>query len=145
MLQKIWRPVEFAGSRIDGCPSRCAPESRLKERLFAGKSASVAEAVKVSRLPSSTLLLPIVASSGAWLISPTVMLMVSKSSRPGVPSSVTRTVTECTAGPCVSVGVQLNCPVVGSMVAPAGALGVEAEGKVVCGKVSIGRRGRKSE
>ena len=36
-----------------------APVSRLKERLFAGKSASVAEAAKVIRLPSSTLLLPI--------------------------------------------------------------------------------------
>ena len=44
-----------------------APESRLKERLFAGKSGSVAEAVKVSRLPSSNAYAPIAASTGAMV------------------------------------------------------------------------------
>ena len=53
----------------------------------------MAVAVKVSRLPSLTDLLPIAASTGATLTSFTVMLIVSKSLSAGEPLSVTRTVT----------------------------------------------------
>ena len=50
----------------------------------------------------------------------TVMVMVSLSLRFGVPSSVTSMVTLYVPGPCASVGVQVNRPVAGSMLAPAG-------------------------
>ena len=70
-----------------------APASRLNVFVLAGRSASVAVAVNVSRLPSLTDLLPIAASTGATLTSLTVMLIVSKSLSAGEPLSVTRTVT----------------------------------------------------
>ena len=60
---------------------------------FAGMSVSVAVAVNVSSVCSSTLWLPIAASTGATFTSLTVIVIVSASSRAGVPSSVTRTVT----------------------------------------------------
>ena len=53
----------------------------------------MAVAVKVSKLPSLTVLLPIAASTGATLTSLTVMVIVSKSLSAGEPLSVTRTVT----------------------------------------------------
>ena len=98
-----------------------APESKLNVRLLAGRSASLAVAVKLSSTPSSTVWLPIGSSTGATLSSPTVMVIVSESSSAGVPSSVTRTVTSNVPGPSASLGVQLNAPVVGSIAAPVGA------------------------
>ena len=41
----------------------------------------------------------------------------------GEPLSVTPTMMRAVPGPCASVGVQVNTPVTGSMVAPAGAPG----------------------
>ena len=76
-----------------------APASRLNVSVLAGTSASVAEAVNVSRLPSFTDLFPSEASSGATFTSPTVTSIVSKSSRLGVPLSVTRTVMLYVPGP----------------------------------------------
>ena len=73
------RPAEQTGSWIDRRSGRHAPASRLKDRVLAGRSPSVAAAVNVSKLPSLTFLLPIAASTGAWFTSPTVMLKVSKS------------------------------------------------------------------
>ena len=97
-----------------------APASRLKDSVFAGASGSVAVAVNDSNAPSSTILSPIAASTGAWLTSFTVIMMASKSDSAGVPSSVTRTVTGYGPGPCASVGVQVKTPAV-VMDAPAGA------------------------
>ena len=58
---------------------------------------------------------------GATLTSFTVICIVSESSSVGVPSSVTRIVTGNTPGPSDSVGVHENTPVLGSIVASAGA------------------------
>ena len=88
---------------------------------MAGRSASVAVAVNVSRLPSLTVLFPIAASTGATLTSLTVMLIVSESLSAGEPLSVTRTVTLYVPGPWLSVGVQVKTPVVALIAAPAGA------------------------
>ena len=84
-------------------------------------SGSVALAVNVSKLPWSTDLLPIADSTGGWFTSSTVISIGSEALRFGVPSSVTITVTGYLPGPCASVGVQRNTPVIASMLAPAGA------------------------
>ena len=67
--------------------------ARLNVNALAGASESLAVAVKVNWLPSFTDWSPMRASTGAALISPTVIVIVSKASRAGLPSSVTRTVT----------------------------------------------------
>ncbi len=61
-----------------------------------------------------------VSSTGAALASVTVIVMVSRSLKAGLPLSVTTTSKVNVLGPCASVGVQLNRPVVGLMLAPAG-------------------------
>src|SRR5882672_966097 len=67
-----------------------APGSRLKVRLCAGRSGSVAVAVKVRFEPAVTVLLPMVASTGGRFTSLTVMVMISKALVTGEPLSVTR-------------------------------------------------------
>src|SRR5258706_11609986 len=76
-----------------------APESRLKVREFAGRSASFAVLVKVSKLPSLIVLLAIGAKVGAALASVTPMVMVSATVAGGIPLSVTRMVTGLVLGP----------------------------------------------
>ncbi len=51
-------------------------------RVLAGRSLSVALAVKLSRLPSTTFLLRMAASTGAWLASVTETVKVSLSLPP---------------------------------------------------------------
>src|SRR5205814_9082209 len=73
------------------------------------------------------------ASTGATLTSLTVMVNVSSSKRLGEPLSVTRTVTGKLPGPWASVGVQGKTPVVGWMLAPAGAP-IKVEVRVLAGR-----------
>src|SRR5262245_31366322 len=94
---------------------------RLKVRVLAGRSASVAVAVKLSVLPSSVVRAPMAARTGARLTSFTVTVIVSSANRLGLPSSVTRTLKVKEPGPSASDGVQLKAPLVGWIVAPDGA------------------------
>ena len=71
----------------------------------------MALAVKLNVEPSFTAWLPIAASTGARLVSPTVIVKVSLSVRLPVPLSVTVIVTEGARPPCASLGVQLKAPV----------------------------------
>ena len=71
--------------------------------------------------------------AGETLGSFTVMENVSESLRLGEPSSVTVTVTEKTPGPWDSLGVQLNRPVNGSMLAPLGAPGSKLKVNTLAG------------
>ena len=98
-----------------------APASRLNVSVLSGRSVSLAVAANVNSTPSSTAWSPIGSSTGARFTSLTAIVIVSKSSKAGVPLSVTRTVTLNVPGPSASVGVQLKTPVCGSIVAPAGA------------------------
>ncbi len=100
-----------------------APASRLKVKLFAGRSGSLAVAVKVSAVPSSTVLSPMAARTGDALTSFTVTVIVSESLNAGEPLSVTRTVIVNEPGPCASVGVHVKTPVLGLIDAPDGAPG----------------------
>jgi hypothetical protein len=65
--------------------------SRLNVNVCAGKSVSVADAVKVTRLASGVVMFAMGASTGGTFTSLTVIEMVSRSSRLGVPLSVTTT------------------------------------------------------
>ncbi len=69
-----------------------APASREKRSAFAGRSASVARAVKVSSLPAPPVFGPMKASTGATFTSLTVTVKVFASAKAGAPLSVTRTV-----------------------------------------------------
>ena len=92
---------------------------RLKVKVWAGRSASLAPALKESGRVSLTFLIPIAAKTGATLTSDTVTVMASQVSR--VPSEI-QTEKGYTPGPCASVGVQLNMPLLDPMEAPPGAL-----------------------
>ena len=81
----------------------------------------MALAVNVRSRPSTTVLFPIDASTGALLLSVTVTMIVSKALRAGEPLSATRTVMELVLGPWASVGVQVKRPEFGLMEAPVGA------------------------
>ena len=74
--------------------------------------------MKVSRLPSLTVLLPIAASTGATLTSLTVIVKVSKSVSAGRAVVGDRDGDVVRARPWASVGVQLKTPVVASIVSP---------------------------
>src|SRR5262245_54545677 len=74
------------------------------------------------------------ASVGASFTSLTVTWNVFVSLRLGVPLSVTRTVMLYTPGPWASVGVQVKAPVLGLMLAPAGASAWRLEVGVVAGR-----------
>ena len=71
-----------------------APESSEKLSTLAGRSASVALAVSCSSEPSFTLWSAITPSAGAEFTSATWIVNVRLTLSAGVPSSVTRTVTE---------------------------------------------------
>src|SRR5438067_1231799 len=111
-----------------------APGPTLKESVFAGISGSVALAVNVSSVPSFTVWLGIAASVGAELTSVTRIVIVRLSLWGGAPLSVTRTVTRLIEGPCASAGVQVNTPVFGSIIAPAGAPGSRLKLRVSFGR-----------
>ncbi len=87
---------------------------------MAGTSLSLPTAVKLSTWPAVTVCAAIGSSVGAWFTSPTVTVIVSRSLNEGLPLSVTTTSKVNGPGPCASVGVQVNAPVVGLMLAPAG-------------------------
>ena len=87
---------------------------RLKVSPCAGKSESLAVAENDSNAPSFTVRLPTAPSTGALFASFTVIENDSVSANgAGRPLSTTRIVTGYTPGPCPSVGVQENNPVVG--------------------------------
>ena len=71
--------------------------------------------------PSVTIWFAIAARTGAVLPSLTVTVNDCESSSGAAPLSVTRTVIEYTPGLSASVVVHVNWPVVGPMLAPAGA------------------------
>ena len=96
------------------------PPTRLNASPFGGRSASVAVAVNVSRASSFTVLFPIAARTGATFTSLTVILTMVSPESTGVPLSVATTLKVYVPGPCTSVGVQVNSPVLELMPAPAG-------------------------
>jgi len=98
------------------------PSCRLKVKVFAGISSSVAVAVKVKGTNSSMFLFPITPSTGATLTSFTVTVICSSSQSTGEPLSQTLTLKVYSPGPWASVGVQLKRPLVELIDAPVGAL-----------------------
>ena len=103
-------------------------------RVWAGRSASVAVAVKVRLLVAVTDWLASVLSDGAVLGGAvTVMDTVWVAERAGEPLSVTRTLTE-KLPVWVRVGVQEKTPVVGLMEAPVGAPASRLKVKVWAGR-----------
>src|SRR5438093_1012151 len=74
------------------------------------------------------------ASTGATFTSLTTTVNVFASLNAGEPLSVTRTVTALVLGPCASVGVQVNTPLVALMLAPAGAPGSRLKVRVLAGR-----------
>src|SRR4051812_9171120 len=98
-----------------------APGAKENTSVLAGRSESVALAVNVRVLPSSTVLSGIDASEGAEFVSFTTTVKVCVALRLGVPSSNTRTTIVFVAGPCASVGVHVNAPETGSRLVRSGA------------------------
>src|SRR5881394_1487746 len=92
----------------------------MKVSVLAGRSASVAALVSTKVLSSSILWLVGTFNTGALLTSPTMTVKLLVALRAGTPLSVTFTVIRLVLGPCASVGVQVNTPVLVSMVIPAG-------------------------
>ncbi len=70
-----------------------APASSDQDSVLAGTSTSVAVTVKVRAVSSSTVRLPVLVTTGAVFTSFTVIVIVTASSRAGVPLSVARIVT----------------------------------------------------
>src|SRR3989304_26239 len=101
-----------------------APGPREKVRVLTGMSESDAPAVKVKRMPSSTVFGPMVSSTGAAFTSFTVMVMVSESMRTW---SDTTMVTWKLPGPRDSEGTHVNSPVTESILAPMGSLSNTSE------------------
>src|SRR5262245_1247749 len=97
-----------------------APASSEYVNALACTSASVAVTVNDNVAPSLTVWFATAASAGAIFTSLTITVKVRVSLSGGTPSSVTCTVNVLVLGPCASVGVQVNRPVVGLMLAPAG-------------------------
>src|SRR5437899_12356458 len=75
-----------------------------------------------------------VVSTGGRFTSLTMPVIVSAPLSGGAPLSVTRMVIELVLGPWVSPGVEVNWPLAGSVLAPAGGPGASGEGRVVAGK-----------
>src|SRR6266704_3227980 len=96
------------------------PGSRVNVNELAGMSASVAMAVKASRLPSFTVLSLIGTKTGALFTSLTMTVKLLVSLSGGLPLSVTRTLMTLVLGPCASLGVQVSTPVAESSVMPLG-------------------------
>src|SRR6266542_2318770 len=96
-------------------------DTRLKVRVFAGRSASLAEFVTVS-VPSSVTVWSVgTVSTGALFDSVTTTVKLLASLVGGAPLSVTRTVIKLVLGPCASVGVQVSTPLIEFKFTPAGA------------------------
>ena len=95
--------------------------SKLKLSTFAGTSTSSAVMVNVSVLSSLIVLSKIGSSTGALFTSFTTTVKLFAALKLGDPLSLTRTLIVFVLGPCVSLGVQVNIPVAGLMLAPAGA------------------------
>src|ERR1043166_9332058 len=64
----------------------------------------------------------------------TVTVKLCAALRGGEPSSVTRTVMRLVLGPCASVGLQVNTPLVGWIRAPAGAPGSRLNVSALAGR-----------
>src|SRR5438046_7587220 len=100
-----------------------ASGSRPKVRVLAGRSGSVTVFVTTNVLSSLIIWSAGTVSTGARFTSVTTTVKLRESLEGGEPSSVTRTVIKFVLGPCASVGVQVNRPLVALMLAPAGAPG----------------------
>src|SRR5262245_60642971 len=103
--------------------SRLAPvgaESKLNVSVLAGTSTSSAVIVNVSVLSSLIVLSKIGSNTGALVTSFTVTAKLFVSLRDGMALSVGLTVSVALPGPCTSLGVQVNTPLLGLMLAPAG-------------------------
>src|SRR5712691_7142524 len=111
-----------------------APGSKLKVRVLAGRSGSSALFVTTNVLSSLILWSAGTVSTGARFTSVTTTVRLWASLNGGVPSSVTRTVIKFVLGPCASVGVQVKTPLVGLMLAPAGAPGSKLKVRVLGGR-----------
>src|SRR5437867_12737451 len=85
-----------------------APGSRLKVRVLAGRSGSVAVFVTTNVLSSLIIWSAGTVNSGARFTSVTTTVKLRASLEGGEPSSVTRTVIRFVLGPCASVGVQVK-------------------------------------
>ncbi len=107
--------------------------TKLKVRLLAGRSESLPETVTARGLPSSTDRSLRGANTGALLPSVTVTVKVWAPDSGGEPLSVTRTGMVTVAGPCASVGVHVNTPVAGLMLAPDGAPASRLKASVFAG------------
>ncbi len=96
-----------------------APPAGGSRSAIAGTSVPTAP-TGVSGLSTWPIGTELRSNTGAALASLTVTVSVSRSESVGLPLSVTTTSNVNVPGPCDSVGVQLNRPVVGSILAPAG-------------------------
>src|SRR5580765_5164420 len=110
-----------------------APGSKLKFSVLAGRFASVAVFVTTNVLNSLIIWSAGTVSRGAWFTSATTTMKLRVSLEGGEPSSVTRTVIRLVLGPCASVGVQENTPLVGLMLARAGPPGSKLKVSVLAG------------
>src|SRR5207237_630670 len=106
---------------------------RLNANVLAGRSGSVAAAVKVSRVPSLTVRLPIDDSVGDKFTSLTTRVTDWVALIGGVPLSVTITRNELVLGPWASVGVQVKTPLGELMLAPTGAPGSRLNARILVG------------
>src|SRR3989442_15189366 len=111
-----------------------APGSRLKVRMLAGRSGSVAVFVTTNVLSSLIIWSAGTVRTGARFTSVTTTVKLRASLEGGEPSSVTRTVIRFVLGPCASVGVQVNRPFVELMLAPSGAPGSKLNVRLLAGR-----------
>src|SRR5262245_66199224 len=95
-------------------------DTRLNVSVLAGRSGSVALAVRVKGLPSLAGWFAMGVSTGGLFTSLTVTMKLLVSLSFGEPLSVTRTRIVYVPGPCSSAGTQLNARLTGLMVAPSG-------------------------
>src|SRR5438876_267626 len=96
-------------------------DTRLKVKVLAGRSASIAVFVAVSVLSSVTVCAAGTVSTGAVFTSLTITVKLLVSLDGDAPLSVTRTVIRLVLGPWASVGVQVSTPVLGFRFTPSGA------------------------
>src|SRR5437867_331493 len=97
------------------------PDTKLKVSVLAGRSGSVAVLVTTSVLDSLIVWLVATVRTGALFGPDTITVKLLLSLRGGEPLSVTWTVIRLVLGPCASAGVQVNTPLLGSRLTPAGA------------------------
>src|SRR5947208_2024653 len=111
-----------------------APGSKLKVRVLAGRSGSVAVFVSTKVFSSSIIWSAGTVSTGARFTSLSLHDALPISLEGGEPSSVTSTVIRFVLGPCASVGDQVNTPFVELMLAPSGAPGSKLNVRVLAGR-----------